>query len=152
RNNHLYWAALAAAATGIAADDRALFDWAVARYRFALTQIDADGALPQELARASRARHYHLFALAPLVMVAELGASNGLDLYAEHDGALHRLVARVVGSPDDPAWFERRTGHPQERGEALTGWSLAWAEPYYARFHNARLVPYLARLRPARNI
>ncbi|MBI3707796.1 MAG: alginate lyase family protein [Proteobacteria bacterium] len=98
-NNHLYWAALAAAAAGIAAQDRGLFDWAAGRYLFALTQIAADGTLPLELARAGKALHYHLFSVTPLVMVAELGAANGLDLYAEQGGALgrHRLERRLDG-------------------------------------------------------
>ena len=36
-NNHLYWAGVEAAAAGIAADDRKLFDWAVAAFRTGLS-------------------------------------------------------------------------------------------------------------------
>jgi poly(beta-D-mannuronate) lyase len=149
-NNHLYWAALAVTAGAIATDDRAAFDWAMEKYRFALTQIENDGTLPLELARGRRALHYHLFALAPLVMLAEIGTVNGRDLYAERDGALGRLVSRVVSGLSDPADFTKRAGAAQE-SERLSGWSLAWAEIWHARRRDPAIVPLLRQYRPARN-
>ncbi len=149
-NNHLYWAALAVAAGAVATDDRAAFDLAMEKCRFALTQIAEDGTLPLELARGQRALHYHLFALTPLVMLAEIGKGNGLDLYVARDGALGRLVARVLAGIADPAGFEQRSGAAQEP-ETLSGWSMGWAEIWYARTRDPAVVPLLARLRPARN-
>jgi len=151
RNNHLNWAALSVTWAGVALDDRALFDWGLAKYRIALAQIAKDGTLPLELERRSKARHYHLFALSPLVFIAETAARNGVDLYAENGGALQRLVARVVGSLDDPAYFERLTGAPQQWIGTLNGGKLTWMEPFYARFHDARLRPWLDRFRPLKN-
>jgi poly(beta-D-mannuronate) lyase len=77
RNNHAYWTGLAVAASGIAANDRALFDWGVAKYRVGADEIAPDGTLPLEMARGERALHYHFYALTPLVMLAELGRANG---------------------------------------------------------------------------
>lgn len=151
RNNHLNWAALGVAWAGVALNDRAMFDWGLAKYRTALEQIAADGTLPLEIARKSKARHYHLFALQPLVFIAETAARNGLDLYAERDGALHRLVARVLASLDDPSYIAQAAGAEQEWVGKLTGGKLTWMEPYYARFSDARLRPWLDRYRPLKN-
>ena len=86
-NNHLYWAGVELAAIGVAANNRSDFDWAMATYDNGVDQIRPDGTLPLEMARGSRALHYHLYALAPLVLLAEFGAANGLDLYAHANGA-----------------------------------------------------------------
>jgi poly(beta-D-mannuronate) lyase len=150
-NNHLNWAALGVTWAGVALDDRTLLDWGIAKYRAALGQIAADGTLPLEIARKSKARHYHLFALQPLVFIAETAARNGLDLYAERDGALHRLVARVLQSLDDPSYIARAAGATQEWVGNLDGGKLTWMEPYYARFADARLRPWLDRYRPLKN-
>jgi poly(beta-D-mannuronate) lyase len=149
RNNHAYWAGLAVAAAGVAADDRALFEWGLGRARLGIEQIDADGALPLEMARASKALHYHLFSTMPLVMTAELGAANGIDLYAERDGALHRLIARTLDGVDDPSWFARRARHTQDFvGGRISGGNLAWIEPYFARFPDRSRAALLTRFRP----
>ncbi len=149
-NNHLYWAALAAASAGIAANDRALFDWGVQRYRFAVRQIAADGTLPLELARKSKAHSYHVFSAMPLVMLAELGAANGLDLHAEADGALARLVHRTVGGFSDPSHFAQTAGAAQEI-ERMDGWRTSWMEIWYARTGDTAMLSWLAPHRPARN-
>jgi poly(beta-D-mannuronate) lyase len=120
-------------------------------YRAAAAQIRADGTLPLELVRKSKARHYHLFALTPLVLIAEAGARNDLDLYGERGGAIHRLVGRVVESLDDPGDFERLTGAKQDWVGAFGGGSLVWMEPYFSRFRDPRLAPWLARFRPMRH-
>jgi poly(beta-D-mannuronate) lyase len=150
RANHRYWNGLGVAAAGIAGNRRALFDWGIASYRIGLEQIEADGVLPLELKRGKRARDYHLYAVAPLVMLAELGAANGLDLYGERGGALHRLVRRVVDSLHDAAFFEARSGTGQTAfpgGEPPSN-RLAWLEPYLARFPDAALERRIARRRP----
>src|SRR5262249_52902822 len=140
-NNHAYWAGLAVAAAGAAAQRRALFDWGLARARIGIAQVRADGFLPLELERRSLALHYHLFALAPLVMLAELGAVNGVDLYKEGDGAIRRLADRVIMGLADPAPFAAAAGAAQEIKLPPRGADLAWAEPYFARFRDRRLPP-----------
>lgn len=132
RNNHLYWVGLAVAAAGVASDDRVLFEWATAVYREGIRQITVEGTLPLEMARRSRAVHYHNFALAPLVLIAEIGEANGLPLYAEGEGALHRLVARTVSGMVDPAYFDRAARDKQ--GPPPRGGELAWTVPYFKRF------------------
>jgi poly(beta-D-mannuronate) lyase len=111
RNNHAYWTGLAVAAAGIARDDRAEFDWGIQRLRYGIAQIDANGALPLELARARLALHYHLFALQPLAALDEMAYANGIDL--EGDGQLAHLVATCFAGARDPALYARLSGTPQ---------------------------------------
>ena len=150
RNNHLYWVGLAVTAVAVASDDHTLFDWGVGVYREGIRQITPEGTLPLEMARRSRAVHYHNFAMAPLVMSAEIGEVNGLPLYAESDGALHRLVVRTVSGMMDPSYFERAAKAKQEKPPR--GGVLAWAEPYLKRFPDAGLPrewkEQIARARP----
>ncbi|MBV8119817.1 MAG: alginate lyase family protein [Alphaproteobacteria bacterium] len=155
RNNHAYWAGLAVAAAGIATDDRARFEWGISRYHMGIADIAADGTLPLELARKKRALHYHLFALLPLVMLAELGEANGLPLYRANNGALSRLVDTTITGLDDPAIFVRLTGEAQDVSAATLGglaggkgFDAAWLEPYYARMRDPSALPLLKRLRP----
>jgi poly(beta-D-mannuronate) lyase len=151
RNSHAYWAAAGVMASAVALDDRTLFAWSVERYRAGVAQIQPDGTLPLEMARKSRARHFHNFALAPLVLIAETGARNDVPLYPERQGALARLADRVIAGLDDPTFFERAAGARQEWVGGFSGGSIPWAEPYYARFRDARLAPWLARYRPIRH-
>ncbi len=151
RNNHLAWAALAVAASGVAANDRALFDWGIDRSRRFIAQIAADGSLPLELARKGRAQHYHVFSLMPLIMLAEIAAANGIDLYAENSGGIDRLARLVIEGLDDPSQFAALAGIHQEWIGTFGGWQLAWAELYYARRRDPVLPGWLARYRPLRN-
>ena len=129
-NNHEYWAAWAVMASGVALDRRDYFDWAVAQYRRAATQVDAQGYLANELARDTRALAYHNYSLGPLVMIAAFARANQVELLAEGGGALQRLASRVLQGVDDPAGFARRTGHAQNLSELDEASKFAWLEPY----------------------
>ncbi len=144
RNNHLYWAGVELAAIGVAANNRADFDWAVAAYDAGVKQIRPDGTLPLEMARGKRALHYHLYALAPLVMIAEFGEANGLDLYAHSDGAIHRLADVSVAGLANPEFFAKATGVQQEVPAKPSGDQIGWAPPYEHRFPNPQLSKYIA--------
>jgi poly(beta-D-mannuronate) lyase len=139
QNNHLYWAGVELAAIGVAADDRKDFDWAMATYDNGVDQIQPDGALPLEMARGVRALHYHLYALAPLVLLAEFGEANHLDLYAHAHDAIHRLVNFSVAGLNDPTPFAKATGVQQEVPKTITGDQIGWAPPYVQRFPNPAL-------------
>ena len=153
RNNHLNWAALAAMAVGEATQDGALIDWGVARARVALREVDADGYLPLELQRRSKARHYHLFALKPLILMAEMALPDGIDLYQAEGGAMRRLVRRCVIGIADPSGFIDRAGADQEffQRDALTGSDIAWLEAYDARFPAPDQAALLTQYRPVRD-
>lgn len=150
-NNHVYWAGWSVGLAAVVTDDREQFGWMVERYRAALRQISPDGTLPLELDRASKALHYHVFSVQPLIMIAALAERNGIDLYDAEEGALHRLVTRTVDGLGDPGYFERLTGHPQKWVGKLSGSKLTWMEPYFARFPNEAMEPWLKKFRPLKN-
>jgi poly(beta-D-mannuronate) lyase len=139
-NNHAYWAGMSVAVAGIAASDRALFAWGIGQYQLFLSQIQPDGTLPAELARGQRALHYHLFAVAPLVMLAELGEVNGVQLYPAGNRALERLVNRCLAGMADPEAFGVAAGAVQIIPDKS---DLAWLEIYNARFHPENAQPWL---------
>ncbi len=139
QNNHLYWAGVEVAAIGVAANNRSDFDWALSTYDNGVNQIQPDGTLPLEMARGSKALHYHLYAVAPLVLLAEFGEANGLDLYAHANGALHRLVNLSVAGLEDPTIFVKAAGVKQEVPTKISGDQIGWAPPYVRHFPNATL-------------
>ncbi|WP_445504042.1 alginate lyase family protein [Microvirga sp. G4-2] len=151
RNNHRYWNGLSAIAAGIATGDQKLIKWGAESARIGIRQITKDGTLPLELKRAKRARDYHNFAAEPLIATAELARTQGIDLYAENDKALSRLVNRVVESFTDPSFFEKATGSKQEpySGDGTVPDSrIAWLEIYQSRFPSEKAEALLASRRP----
>jgi poly(beta-D-mannuronate) lyase len=150
KDHQAYWAGAAVGLAGAVLNEKPLYAWGVGQLRQGILQIAQDGTLPLELARKSKARHYHDLALIALVQLAELAAQNGTDLYRDPDGGLRRLGNRVIESLDDPGVFERLTGARQEWMGELSGGDLVWMEPYFARVGDRRLVPWLTRFRPLR--
>ena len=142
--NHFYWAAIQLAATGIAANDRGDFDWAMQRAKDGIAAIQPDGTLAEEMRRGKRALHYHLYAASPLVMLAELGLSNDINLYLENHGALKELVEVSTHGLTDSSLFDKRTGIPQERPDPPTAEAIGWAEPYNRRFPDPIIIKLLA--------
>ncbi len=149
QNNHLYWAAWAIAETGIATGRKELYDWGVGKVKYALhVQIQNDGTLPLELIRGQKALQYHVFALAPLVMVSEAAINNGEDLYAVNDGALHKLVAVTFEGLENPAYFEKLTNHKQISSASMSDGHFSWLEAYNARFPAPEYEAFLKKHRP----
>ena len=147
-NNHLYWQGLAEAAVAAAVDDRGLLEKAAEKYRHAADAITPEGLLPKELARREKAFGYHAFSLAPLVLLAEIGERNGMSLYDLRGGAIHRLAHVVVEGLQEPASFERLVGGRQDVDPRGKVWTLAWLEPYLARFPDRRWENLVASHRP----
>lgn len=144
QNNHLYWAGVEVAAAGIAANDRKLFDWGMETYRVGISEIQPDGSLPQEMRRGQRALHYHLYALAPLVYLAEFGEDNGLHSYAEREYAIRKLATLCIAGLEDNSYFVKATGIPQDTPNGPpAAEQISWAKIYQARFPNPQLAKLL---------
>lgn len=143
-NNHAYWAGFEIALTAIATNDSEMFDWAIQQYSKAIDQLTSDGTLSQEMARAGLQIHYHNFSLDALVFLAETATTQGIDLYAAHDHRIRKLVDLVVATLIDREAIAPFTSDRQDRYPPNIE-DLAWMEPYYARFHDDRLVPWLTR-------
>nr|WP_239481991.1 mannuronate-specific alginate lyase [Pseudomonas insulae] len=133
-NNHQYWAAWAVMAAAVVVDQHELFDWAVSQYRIAASQVDADGYLPRELSRETRALAYHNYSMGPLMMLVAFAQANGLDVREANNGAMRRLANRVEAGIEDPEVFERKTGFEQELEDLQEDGKFAWLEPYCALY------------------
>jgi poly(beta-D-mannuronate) lyase len=145
-NNHLYWAGVEISAAGISANDRKLFDWGMDAYRIGVAQIEPDGSLPLEMRRGQRALHYHLYAVAPLVYLAEFGEDNGLNLYAEHNHALKKLAVLSTQGLVDNSFFERAAGIVQDTPKGPpTAEEISWANIYVSRFPDPAISQLLAK-------
>jgi len=114
RNNHYYWEGLAVTAAGAVTGDARSLAWGRKVFDEAMRAVQPDGALPLEMARAGKALHYHLYAAAPLVLMASI-----LDLQPPQ---LDRLVAFSVAGIADPAAIEQAAGAKQERPGGVPGW------------------------------
>ncbi|ESQ74202.1 hypothetical protein ABAC402_15460 [Asticcacaulis sp. AC402] len=149
RNNHRYWANWAVCATATVLNDSKAYRWASEGFERACAQIEPDGVLPLEMERRSKALHYHNFSLGPLVLQAESLIANGVpDPYDRDDSALRRLVDLVVAALRDPELIARRAGETQDLEGTLKETQLAWMEPYFARFKDDSLAPWLQAYRP----
>ena len=118
-NNHAYWRALCATSVGILTSDDKLYRRGLAQYFRAIGQINPDGSLPLEMARHENALHYQSFALAPLVMIAELARRQGpgpeIDLYSlrVNSHTISDAVDFLVRASADPSLVKRvRTRAP----------------------------------------
>jgi poly(beta-D-mannuronate) lyase len=125
-NNHYYWAAWALMATAVVTNRRELFDDSLATFRVFAKQVDADGYLPNEMKRATRAANYHNYAMLPVAMIGAFAKANGVEV----DPALARLAVRAQAALENPDSFVARAGAKQEApdGDSKTNWS--WVEPY----------------------
>lgn len=144
-NNHMYWAGLAVAAGGVADNDAEAFFWGLSTYAMGIHSIRPDGSLDAEMGRKRMALHYQLYALGALVMIAELGEANGVDLYSERDGAIHRLVQFDLAAMKDPSVIAKRTGETQVFTPPFSGLEIGWAVPYVQRFPSADLSALIAQ-------
>ncbi len=145
-NNHLYWAGVQVAAVAIVANDRKLFDWSIAAYRNGIRQITPEGTLPEEMRRGQRALHYHLYAASPLAYLAEFGEDNGIDLYAEGDHALKRLVDRSIAGLDGSGYFDKATGIKQDLPNGPpSAEAIGWAKVYVHRFPDPAISALLSK-------
>ena len=124
-NNHDYWAAWSVLLVATLHREEDLFLWSESIFNRAISLITVDGFLPSELKRASRAAHYHNFALAPLIATASFLDANK-RLTPEHRRKLLMLVNNVLSTVHNTVVFEQKTGVEQSPPEITTRGRLAW--------------------------
>jgi poly(beta-D-mannuronate) lyase len=140
-NNHHYWRALAATAIGVTSSDDELFLFGVQTYQEAIAEIDPSGAFPKEMARHENATHYQGFALQPLVLIAQFGARQGVDLYGYqvHGRTLRDAIIFFGRAVDDPSLIKPYSTETQSGGFG-SGDFAAFAF-YAARYGTGGLPP-----------
>ncbi len=150
RNNLRYWSGLGVAATGIALGRMDLLEWGVDSARLGLSQVTAGGYLPHELARGKRARDYHIFAAAPLTMIAVLGKANGVHLTSGERHALRILLRRVIANLGQGTHFEQKTGVVQVPfpGGLVQRHRIAFLEAFLSLEYNPKARIVLQNKRP----
>jgi poly(beta-D-mannuronate) lyase len=132
-NNHAYWRALCATSVGILTSDEKLYRRGLTQYARAIGQMNPDGSLPLEMARHENALHYQSFALAPLVMIAELAARQGVDLYSlrVNGHTISDAVDFLVRASADLSLMKQYASEPQTfslfSGEKPPAWIEFWA-------------------------
>jgi len=132
-NNHAYWRALCATSVGILTSDDKLYRRGITQYVQAIGQMNRDGSFPLEMARHENALHYQSFALAPLVMIAELAEQQGIDLYdvRVHGHTINDAVDFLVRASADPSLVKKYASEPQTfslfSGEKPPAWTEFWA-------------------------
>jgi poly(beta-D-mannuronate) lyase len=151
RNNHHYLRGSVDMAWGALANDERRFQAGIAAYRDALAAMRPDGSFPLETARGARALWYQRHSIASLVVIAEIGANQGLDLYGLQDegrdlhGAI-RFLLDAIEQPDlvlpyaaantnsgiDRAADDQDLSFLDQRGHDRH--YMAWVEIYAARF------------------
>jgi len=133
-NHHLAEASWSVMAAAVATDDPQLFAWSVERTRYALHQVSDVGWFPWALERGEHAIKFQLKAVAPLVMVAEMAAANGLNLFDEQGGAMHRLVRTTVDAANNPVAYGAHPGNRQTDVDPFDAQDLAWLTVYRSRY------------------
>jgi hypothetical protein len=149
-NNHLYWVGYAALLVGLATDDSNRVAWGVTAINHGLDAIGPDGLLPREVARNTRALHYHAYAAQALAMGALVMEANGYPVAPARRQRLLALGRSALDGYQDPAAFVRAV--KASRGVALPGQSLdgvedtlAFLEPMMRLFPSERSFPAAAR-------
>ena len=129
--NHIRnWSALGATAVGFATGDAALQGYGRAGFDAALKEITPEGRLPAEIGRGQLALHYHHYALAPLVLSAEIAARHGQDWYAGAE-PLHRLANFTAAAMVEPEPLVTLAG---TRQKPVTAGFVGWQAFYGRRF------------------
>lgn len=114
-NNHRYWAGVSVATLGGFLGDAAMKNWAIESFRIGACQIDAEGFLPLELARANKAYDYHLYAFRALTELRGQILANGGSEREACGPALVRLASLLDRQRRGEALFETRSGFRQDR-------------------------------------
>ncbi len=145
RGSRINYVGMSSMAVGIATNNKHLIDSARHIYNNSLHNIAKDGSIAGELKKGSRALSYHNYALAPLVMMAEMSKAVGENWYANEDYKIKKLAELVLYALRDPHWFVVKTHQDQVIPQ---GNSLAWVE-YYEKIATYRdQVDYLLAYKP----
>ncbi|HTV08704.1 MAG TPA: alginate lyase family protein [Candidatus Aquilonibacter sp.] len=145
-NNHHYWRALAATSIGVLSNDDKLFRDGVEVFKQAVSQEDDSGAFPLEMARHENAIHYQAFALQPLIMIAEFGERQHVDLYGvtAHGRTIRNAVLFLGEAIGDPGLVKKYTDDVQKTNFSPDG--IAELEFYLARFGAAGISSSITNL------
>jgi hypothetical protein len=133
-------------ALGIITDDVQRVNLALNIYETAIQGMRKDGSLPGDSGRWGSAIHYTNAAIASLVVIAEMAANQGIDLYSyqSDNKSLDHAIAFLISATKDPSliadYAKERPG--SFRGYSATNqkidwnnkWGGFWGHYYTSRF------------------
>jgi poly(beta-D-mannuronate) lyase len=132
--NLRYWNGLACATIGDIVGDQHLIAWGLSAFHIGMKEVDGDGALPIEMKRGVRALSYQIYATAPLVMLAVVAKAHGVDVDAQGNGALARLVKFTLISALNPVKIIKKSGSAIAPYKKISGEKFAWIKIYEDNF------------------
>jgi hypothetical protein len=144
-NNHNYMRHAVNMEWGALMGNDAYFQKGVEGYIVALGQMRPDGSFPLETARGAMAISYTSHAISSLVLIAEIAANQGHNLYdlEQNDLSLHSAITFLLDAIDNPeiivdyAAENDTCTNPEACGDYRKQWlelNMGWIEPYRARF------------------
>lgn len=103
-NNHRLLADSVQMAWGALKENETLLQQGADRYKATLKEMRADGTLPLETRRGSRATWYMRHALTSMVVMAEISRMSGEDLYevVENKHSIHDLMHAFLNAANAP--------------------------------------------------
>lgn len=159
-NNKTLMLAAASYALGLAADDRSAKQTAIRLFRQALREMRDDGRMPADARRAGSAVHYTNLTISNMVLLAELAAVDGENLYdLKISGkSLHTGISYLLAVTQNPALiaqYATDTGTGMEGYSATrqdlrwaTGGMAGWGHYYAARYPDHANTKLLKALSP----
>lgn len=124
-NNHYPWAGAAVMQVAVMSGDATLRAFARRTFDTMLSEVTSVGALPQELARRSKALHYHHHTVLFMVYMAELSKTIGEDW--TKDERYQRLLTFTADATVDKTKIEKINGAAQDTEYALK-YDVVWSE------------------------
>ena len=142
--------AMEAAAVAVAANDPALFHWAIGQYHSAVADINSRGMLYYDTKKQGKSAFKdNLRSAAYLVQIAEFGEINNVPLYGYDNGIIHLLVHTVALGIVSPEPYHAATGYHQSTPSTVEPWEILWASVYNRRFPDPIITSLLQQVGPA---
>jgi len=149
-NNHFYGRGVYAAMIGVIAESNELLRVGVSTIYSALKEMRASGILPREMVRGPRAWHYQNYAMAHLVVTAQIIERQGYAIYElSIDGKTLKMGVDILENAlRDRDIFEDITGDVQYTAFLDDPQYLAWVEIYLTHHEAPTLRRLVQRKRP----
>lgn len=150
-NNLQYRAGLSVMLYGVLFNSATHTNWGLIQYRLGVDSIRADGTLATEMAAGANAYIYHIEALQPLILMAEIQTLRGNNLYTYNNSRLSLLASMIASSYTDFTVFSSKTtvAQSQTPSSLMTGrvHYYDWLEFWHSRFNRPDFVPLIRQAR-----
>ncbi|MEN8823621.1 MAG: alginate lyase family protein [Glaciecola sp.] len=88
---------------GVATENTSRFNRAIKAYKDAVDGMRADGSFVNDSSRGGSSINYTASSISHLVMIAEMAAVQGVDVYSYRDGHIHEGIKFLLDITKDPS-------------------------------------------------